>query len=302
MLFFVTVSIGILITGLSWNAYQVFSAVPEEDRSLLDRPFAGFRLIWPLIKVFCHYFGKYLSDSYRVLTDSKLKKAGIQYTLNPEQFFAAKAISAFVTLVVMFTFLLLIDPRFAYFAVLLSFAGFNYPDFWLRSITKSRQKELIRSMPFYLDVIILSIEAGTNLTGGITQAVQKSSESPLKAEFNRVLRDIRSGKTRADALRAMVDRTGVQSLSSIINGMIQAERSGSSLAPLLRVQADQLRSTRFLEAEKLAMEAPVKLLGPLILFIFPTTFLVLTFVVLSKAIGSGIITWEPLVWAYYWPG
>ncbi len=302
MLFIVTVCIGVLVTGISWNAYQVFSAVPEEDRSLLDRPVAGFRLIWPLVKAFCHYFGGYVTENYRDLTDSKLKKAGIQYTLNAEQFFASKIIAAGITLLVIFFFFFLIDPRFVYISILLSFAGFNYPDLWLRSVTKSRQKELVRSMPFYLDVIILSIEAGTNLTGGITQAVQKSSESPLKTEFNRVLRDIRSGKTRADALRAMVERTGAQSLSSIINGMIQAERSGSSLAPLLRVQADQLRSTRFLEAEKLAMEAPVKLLGPLILFIFPTTFLVLTFVVLSKAIGSGIITWEPMVWAYYWPG
>jgi len=61
MLFIVTVCIGVLVTGISWNAYQVFSAVPEEDRSLLDRPVAGFRLIWPLVKAFCHYFGGYVS-------------------------------------------------------------------------------------------------------------------------------------------------------------------------------------------------------------------------------------------------
>ena len=80
--------------------------------------------------------------------------------------------------------------------------------------------------------------------------------------------------------------------------MNQAEKTGSSLGPVLRAQSDQLRSTRFLKAEKMAMEAPVKLLGPLVMFIFPTTFIVIGFVILSKALGDGIITWAPLVWAF----
>lgn len=80
--------------------------------------------------------------------------------------------------------------------------------------------------------------------------------------------------------------------------MIQAERTGASLGPVLRAQSDQLRSARFLKAEKMAMEAPVKLLGPLIMFIFPTTFMVITFVMLSKALAEGLLTWAPLVWAF----
>ena len=84
--------------------------------------------------------------------------------------------------------------------------------------------------------------------------------------------------------------------------MIQAEKTGSSLGPIMRAQAEQLRNARFLKAEKMAMEAPVKLLGPLIMFIFPTTFLVLGFVIISEAIQQGVLNWKPMVWAFYWPG
>lgn len=301
MLSAISLCFGVIVGGLSWNVYQIYHVVPDEDRSLLDKPAAGFRYIWVFIKLFCHYFGDYVSADYRTKIESRLINAGTQYALDPVQFFASKIVSLVFFGIVAGFLLVALDPDLFSFALLCAIAGFFYPDWWLKQKIHQRRLSINRVLPFYLDVIILSIEAGTNLTGGITQAVQKSSDSPLKTEYAHVLRDIRSGKTRSDALRDMCNRAGSQSLSAITNSMIQAERSGSSLAPVLRAQADQLRNSRFLQAEKLAMEAPVKLLGPLIIFIFPTTFLVLSFVVISKAISAGIITWEPLVWAYHWP-
>ena len=180
--------------------------------------------------------------------------------------------------------------------------GFFYPDIWLRDVAQRRSREIFRTLPFYLDIITLSIEAGSNLTGGLTHAVQKSGDGVLRSEWNRVLRDVRAGKTRAEALRTMAENSGSTAVNSVVTSMIQAEKTGSSLGPILRSQSDQLRKTRFLKAEKLAMEAPVKLLGPLVMFIFPTTFFVIGFVILSKAMQSGLITWWPLVWAYSWPG
>ena len=136
----------------------------------------------------------------------------------------------------------------------------------------------------------------------MTQAVQKSADTPLRREFSRVLRDIRAGRSRAEALRDLADRTGTLAIQNLVSSLIQAERTGSSLGPLLRSQSEQLRTERFQRAEKLAMEAPVKLLGPLVMFIFPCTFLVLIYLVMSKAILSGVLSWAPLVWAYTWPG
>lgn len=302
MLLLTSLLFGCLVSGLTWNLYRVFSQVPSQDRSLLDRPPLGFTIVWPLINSYCFYFGRWTSQNFCISADLRLKKAGMQYALSPQQFFAAKAVSCLITLLAGLWVLHLLAPSLATFAVLLAYGGFMYPDLWLRESTKKRQKKILRTLPNYLDIVILSIEAGTNLTGGITHAVQKSPESPLRAEFSRVLRDIRSGKKRAVSLREMTERVGVQPLTNVVNSMIQSEQSGSSLGKVLRAQADQLRSGRFLQAEKLAMEAPVKLLAPLVMFIFPTTFLVLAYVILSKAIQSNIIKWGPLVWAYTWPG
>jgi tight adherence protein C len=100
----------------------------------------------------------------------------------------------------------------------------------------------------------------------------------------------------------LTERTASPAIGQIVTGLIQAEKTGASLGPMLRVQAEQLRKQRFQYAEKKAMEAPVKLLAPLFMFIFPTTFLALGFIFVSKAIVEGFLTWSPLVWAYRWPG
>ena len=103
-----------------------------------------------------------------------------------------------------------------------------------------------------------------------------------------MLRDIRAGKARADSLRSMAERLAEPNITSFITAVIQAEKMGMNLGPVLRVQADQRRSERFLRAEKLAMEAPVKMLFPLIAFIFPCTFIVLFFPIAMKFMNSGL--------------
>lgn len=301
-LLFISLSIGLLIGVATWNIYQVFTAVPDEDRSLLDQPPIGFRIVWPLIRLACHYFGFLVTQKYRMSTDLRLKHAGVQYSLSPEQFFFSKCLCAIAAALVVCWLLILVGVQSPGLAFSLGIGGFFYPELWLRETANRRKREVFRALPFYLDIITLSVEAGSNLTGGLTQAVHKSGDSPLRTEWSRVLRDIRAGKTRAQALRDMSNRAGSQPVTSVINSMIQAEASGSSLGSILRAQSDQLRTTRFMQAEKLAMEAPVKLLGPLVIFIFPTTFMVLGFVILSKAIQAGVITWGPLLWAYSWPG
>ena len=286
-----------------WITYNVFATIPEEDRSYLDQPPLGFRLLWPLIKVLVYYFGGYVSKNYRMVTHMRIKRAGMDYALSAEQFLASKVLTAIIFAVLSLFVQVALDRDAAFvFVVVAGIFGFYYPEIWLKETTGVRDKQVLRDLPFYLDLITLSIESGTNLTGGISQAVQKSPDGPLKLEFSRVLRDVRAGKTRAQALREMTERISCESVRNVVSGMIQAEKAGSSLGPVLRAQADQLRSTRFLKAEKVAMEAPVKLLGPLIMFIFPNTFLVVGFLLISKAVQKGVLTWAPLVKAISWPG
>jgi tight adherence protein C len=298
----IAISVGLALSMAIWNVYKIITSVPLEDRSYMDRPPKGFRMVWPLIRFLVHYTAPYLSRNFRLKIHTRLRRAGVDYSLSPEQFFAGKLISAagFIG----FTALLqsMLDMSSFLFLALAGFGGFLYPEQWLREQLAKRQKQIFRSLPFYLDVITLCVEAGSNLSGAFTQSVKKAEDGPLKAEINRVLRDVRAGKQRSESMRAMADRLNMPSINSLVSSLIQAEKLGSNLGQVLRSQSDQRRTERFQKAEKLGMEAPVKLLGPLVMFIFPTTFLVIAFVILVKAVHSGVISWEPLIWALTWPG
>ena len=144
-------------------------------------------------------------------------------------------------------------------------------------------------MPIYLDFITMCVQAGLNLQGAIGQAVEKAPPSPLKNQFTTVLRDIRAGVTRSDALRRMADRLQIKEVTSFVSAVIQAEKMGAAMSEVLEVQSEQRRSERFQRAEKMAMEAPIKLVGPLIIFIFPVTFIVLGFPIVMKFLSEGIM-------------
>ncbi|WP_316364557.1 type II secretion system F family protein [Candidatus Thiodiazotropha sp. CDECU1] len=304
-LFIISLLIGGMLALIVWNTYQVFAIVPDEDRSYLDRPPLGFRLTWPLINAFVHYFNGFISQNYRIVTLLRLRKAGLDYMLSPDQFFAGKVMAALFGAAFVYLLQSMLNTTAWYFIFLGLLAGFYYPELWLREATQARSKSIFRDLPFYLDVIILAVEAGTNFTGGLQQAISKATGGPLRQEFSRVIRDIRAGKPRAESLRDLSDRVDNEAMRSVVSSIIQAEKTGSSLGPVLKAQADQLRTARFQKAEKMAMEAPVKLLGPLVMFIFPNTFLIIIFVILSSAIQKGVLNWpifKPLIWAFNWPG
>jgi tight adherence protein C len=296
---------GLSILLAAYWAYSTFTAVPQEDRRYLDRPAYGFRLVWPLVRLFVHYFGEHLSVSSRKRTLARLRKAGIEYSLSPEQFLASKWVGALVASLAAWGVSSLLQMQPWAFIGIFGLLGYVYADIWLREISQAREKQIFRALPFYLDAITLAVESGSSFTVAMTHAVNKAPPGPLTIEFNRVLRDVRAGKPRAEALRTFADRVDMSGVNSFVSSVIQAEKTGANLGPVLRAQADQRRTERFTRAEKMAMEAPVKMLGPLILFIFPNTFLVLTFLIMTKAILANVLPDSlqgPLTWALQWPG
>jgi tight adherence protein C len=124
----------------------------------------------------------------------------------------------------------------------------------------------------------MAVEAGMNLSGALAQSVEKGPDGPLRIEFQKVMRDVKAGMSRMESIRAMAERLGIREVTSFSSALAQAERPGASVGP----QADQRRVERFQRAEKLALEAPVKLVFPLVAFNFPTTFLVLAFPIVMK--------------------
>jgi tight adherence protein C len=139
----------------------------------------------------------------------------------------------------------------------------------------SRRREAIEhALPDTLDLLVVSIEAGLALEAAL-QRVSARSSDPLTQEIQRVLNEVALGRRRYDALVSLGTRCGVQSLQTLVNAMNQAERTGMQLGPVLRAQSEQIRMRRRQAAEERAMKAPVKMLVPLALFIFPAMFLVI---------------------------
>jgi tight adherence protein C len=156
------------------------------------------------------------------------------------------------------------------------------PWVWLQDARRRREWEILRDLSVYVDMLTLALEAGGALSVALRVATERMPDSPLRRAFHRVQNDLRSGRSRAEALRALAQRVDAGPVTSLVAALEQAETSGGSLSAVLRAQSEQRLNERFARAEKLALEAPVKLLAPLILCIFPCTFLVLAFPVVIR--------------------
>lgn len=267
--------------------FWVNSLIEEEDRAYMDPLPPLLKLIWPFIQIIANFLVVFLPYDYLEYTERRLTRTGVSYLLTAEQFVSLQIFLAILAPLVTWMCLTVLGESFPLAMLIAPLAGFLFPNVWLADTRKRRELAVIRSMPVYLDFITMCVEAGLNLSGALGQAMEKAPPGPLRNEFAIVLRDLRAGVTRADALRRMADRLDIQEVTSFVSAVVQAERMGASLASVLRVQAEQRRNERFQRAEKLAMEAPIKLVGPLIIFIFPVTFIVLGFPIVMKFMAQG---------------
>jgi tight adherence protein C len=160
-------------------------------------------------------------------------------------------------------------------AVLLAPVAFLHGGLWLRRAQRERERQVTKELPAYLDLLTVCVEAGATLTAAVRLIVEQAPISPLRSYFERVLREVRGGRPRALAFTHVAEQLGIESLSTLASTLAHAEGSGMSLGQILRQQSEQRTTERFVRAEKLAMQAPVKMLGPLIFCIFPCTFIVL---------------------------
>jgi tight adherence protein C len=202
-----------------------------------------------------------------------LQAAGSPEGINADHYMGLVILSLFV-FTVMGCFGYLCYPSTA---VILPFSvcGLLVPRFWLTDLVKSRRKSIRKTLPYALDLLTLAVEAGLDFTTALARISDRLVGTPLGSELKVLLQEIQMGKIRADALRDMADRVSVYELSSVVSALVQTDELGAPLGPVLRIQAEFIRVRRAQEAEEMAMKAPVKLLFPLILFIFPTAFIML---------------------------
>lgn len=167
-----------------------------------------------------------------------------------------------------------LSPFFVYACAL--GLGFLAPDFWLGRQIKKRQKRMRLGLPDVLDLLIICIEAGLSMD----QATQRTAQELTKAqpelcdELNVVVLEQRAGRPREEAWRHLVERTDVDALRNLVSMLIQSEQFGTSIARTLRVHSDTLRTQRIQQVEEQAAKTSVKLVFPLVFFIFPALFLV----------------------------
>lgn len=258
------------------------SELPAEKREYMD-PLPGLlSRIWPIVRFFSHYVGEVIPVDMLESYNKKLKQSGLIYLMTPEQYVGLRIVSSILwSIIVLVLMFLLEDFSWLYF-LLGAILGFYLPTMKLNDRKKSRELAIVRALPVYLDFLTMAVQAGMNFTGAIHQAVDKGPDGPLKVEFSKVIRDIRAGMSRVDAIRSMAERLDIREINAFSTTIIQAEKTGASIGVALKVQADQRRVERFQKAEKLAMEAPVKLIFPLVAFIFPMTFLILAFPIAMK--------------------
>ena len=254
----------------------------EERRSSLDRPSALLRVVrHSVVADLARLSRCVLPRAWRARLSVSLSRAGDPAWLSADELVACVLLSGGVVLVIgavaalALHATLMLAPAAALF-------GASYPLLWLHDRVKARRTAIARALPYDLDLLTLSVEAGLDFAAALEKVVVKGRAGPLADELSVTVRELRLGTRREEALRNLAARVAMPALTSFVHSLVQADRMGTPLGKVLRVLATQLRVERTQRAEKLAGEAPVKLLLPLIGCIFPTIFLMI----------FGPIAWE----------
>jgi tight adherence protein C len=204
---------------------------------------------------------------------NKLMAAGMRRT-SPTTIIGAKGILGLGGLVVGAVLGSSAAPKYVFlFALLFGALGALAPGLYLNSRVRSRQAAVSAELPDALDLLSVSVEAGLGFDGAV-QKLTEHMDGPLIEEFELALGEIRIGEGRSEALKKMSDRSSSQEMASFVRAIIQADQLGISLGRILKVQAGDTRLKRQLLAEEKAMKAPIKMLFPTVIFIFPAMFLV----------------------------
>ena len=167
-----------------------------------------------------------------------------------------------------------ISPLSVLFMAISGLLGWRFPEMKLENKARRRKESIEKAFPDTLDLLTVSVGAGLGFDGALVKVVEKS-QGPVSEEFRRVLQEIKMGKGRRDALRDFGERTGIDDIKSFTGAIVQADQLGLNIGKTLRIQSEQMRRKRRQRVEEQAMKVPVKMLIPMIVFIFPTIFVVL---------------------------
>jgi tight adherence protein C len=246
----------------------------------------------PLVRWYSSSVDAGLTTHTREVIQSQLNAAGAGYMITPAEFIVIRRVACVIAVLIAIYFVFILDVRDVLYLVLVATLvpfGYVYPDIWLRDARKKRQGRFEKEFPFFLDVVVLGMKAGLTFTAAVEQAVEQLRKGPVRDEFSRYLRETRTGVTRRASLDRLAARVLIPAVTNFAASVTQAEETGGALGEVLADQARQRRQERFVRAEKLANQAPVKMLFPLIALLFPITFIIIGFPIVIQLAESGAL-------------
>jgi tight adherence protein C len=243
----------------------------------LSQPFSE-RVIIPVIRRVGEFSARFTPQKAIQDTARKLELAGNPWPIDAATFLAIRFILAVVLGGFLVAVVLISPPsnpndNFMYIGGA-TFAGFFLPHLLLTSRITRRQKEILKAMPDALDLLTICVEAGLGFDAAMSKVSEKW-DNELSLAFSRTIREVQLGKVRRDALKDMADRLGIPEMTSFVAAIVQSEQLGVSMARVLRIQSDQMRVKRRQRAEEEAHKAPIKMIIPMALLIFPSIMIII---------------------------
>lgn len=286
----------LMALGVALGVFALLNLIirtrPKESEEWRDPPPLIYKLFKPIVRLFAGDMRRVMSDTGYTKLQSNLSAAGMSYAIMPEEFSTLRIVFALFCVgisAVLYQIDNQFGPEIRAFLILLGPIGYFYPDIWLKDKISQRRRKVAKEFPFLLDLLVLSMRAGLNYSGSLAQAINSLPNGPVKDEFGKLLREIRAGKVRRDALLDLAARMNIVSVSNFVSAINQAEETGGEIVEVLTVQAEQRRAERFNEAEAAANKAPVKMLLPMMLFLFPIVFMLVGFIMMVKLAESDLL-------------
>lgn len=224
-----------------------------------------------------------LSEAERLLLVADVPLTGTQFLI-------VKMGLAIVLVVLAFVICLKLQVESRFLLLAVAFGGclgIILPGRWLTNKVKKRQENFRNTLPDMMDLLVVSVEAGMGFDAAIIRLYEKDS-TPIVSEMMRTIQDVRRGMSKKEAYANMAERCGVKEVTSFLNAMVQADTLGISIKSVLTAQAEALRESRRQRAEEQALKAPVKMLIPMVIFIFPVIFIILLGPAILNIIEMGI--------------
>lgn len=245
-------------------------AVIDADNAGEMQKGMGERLLLPMLNRFSQLAMRMSPAGKRIELARKVRAAGLD--INPQVLLGFKGMFACAGVALIVVGGMSGSLPVVFVGLVLFVIGFMGADFWLNGRVRARRDEMERALPDTLDLLTVSVEAGLGFDAAISKVCEKM-QGPLIEEFEAMAREVRVGESRRQALRNLGDRVESDDIRSFSRAIIQADEMGTSLGRTLKVQSNDMRVHRQLAAEEQAMKAPVKMLFPTVMFIFPAMFI-----------------------------